>query len=348
MQLRIGSAKLDKSASAFRRALQYAFYDWMREMPKSKRLITRAGQALQAYALYLLLMWGPFRLPKWLYPYYLVLPQASISYVLMLLFYYAGGCVMNGMLTSEFVRKTQLESDQIAARHIQQSLLPEKLDPISGYTAETFYQPFRDVGGDYFDVIDLPDGRTLFAVADVSGKGMPAALLAANIQALVRSIANVTQDPIALAAQINRHLGRYTPSDRFATAVFVVLKRESGELTYVNAGHNAPIVFGSGPPTFLRATGMPLGLLGDAEYAVGKASIPPGGVLLLFTDGLTDAIPGDDPETRLCDALDGNPSKTMLELRALIDPKFAEDDVTLLLVRRGGPIALNAIALATA
>jgi len=214
------------------------------------------------------------------------------------------------MLTSEFVRKTQLESDQIAAQQIQQTLQPEKLDPIPGYEVETFYQPLRDVGGDYFDVIDLPAGRTLFAVADVSGKGMPAALLAANIQALVRSIASVTQDPVALAAQINQHLGRYTPSDRFATAVFVVLDRASGELTYVNAGHNAPIVSGSDPAIFLKATGMPLGLLSDAAYEADKAVIPPGGVLLLFTDGLTDAIPGDAPEACLCEALAGDSAKT--------------------------------------
>ena len=157
---------------------------------------------------------------------------------------------------------------------------------------ETFYKPFREVGGDYFDVIELAGKRTLFAVADVSGKGMPAALLAANIQALVRSIANVEADPLALARQINKHLSRYTPSDRFATAVFIVLSRDSGELTYVNAGHNAPIVFGSGSATLLEATGMPLGLFPEAEYEARTALLPPGGALLVFTDGFTDSISG--------------------------------------------------------
>ncbi len=118
---------------------------------------------------------------------------------------------------------------------------PAKVDRLPDYEVETFYKPFRDVGGDYFDVIELADKRTLFAVADVSGKGMPAALLAAKIQALVRSIASVDTDPLALARQINRHLSRYTPIDRFATAAFIVLHRDTGELTYVNAGHNAPI-----------------------------------------------------------------------------------------------------------
>ena len=140
---------------------------------------------------------------------------------------------------------------------------------------------------------------------------MPAALLAANLQALVRSIANVDADPQALARQINKHLSRYAPADRFATAVFVVLSRDSGKLIYVNAGHNAPIVYGSGSTRFLEASGLPLGLFPGAEYEAGTAVIPPGGALLLFTDGLTDSIPGKNPDDRLCGAMADNSGRTM-------------------------------------
>jgi hypothetical protein len=112
---------------------------------------------------------------------------------------------------------------QIAAQQIQQTLQAQDPDSLLGYDLQTFYKPFRDVGGDYFDVIALPHNRTLFAVADVSGKGVPAALLAANIQALVRSIASIDADPLTMARQINSHLSRYTPADRFSTAVFMVL-----------------------------------------------------------------------------------------------------------------------------
>ncbi|HEY1209333.1 MAG TPA: PP2C family protein-serine/threonine phosphatase [Terracidiphilus sp.] len=241
---------------------------------------------------------------------------------------------MNAMLTSEFVRKTQLEADQIAARQIQQTLQPEKLDALPGYELETFYKPFREVGGDYFDVIELADRQTLFAVADVSGKGMPAALLAANIQALVRSIANLEADTQAMARQINRHLCRYTPSDRFATAVFIVLNRETGELTCVNAGHNAPIVFGSGATRVLEATGLPLGLFPEAEYEARKAILSPGSALLVFTDGFTDSISGENPEKRVLDALADTSGKTMQLLKLLVDTHFNEDDVTILLVKR--------------
>jgi hypothetical protein len=260
MPFRIEPVKLDKSAGLFRRALQYAFYDWTREMPRSRRVVTYVGVVLQAYAVYSMLMWA-FTLPKWLDFYLLALPKGPVGYVSVVLISSIGLCIQNGMLTSEFVRKTQLETDQIAARQVQQTLHPEKLEELPGYTVETFYKPLREVGGDYFHVVELPGNQTLFAVADVSGKGMPAALLAANIQALVRGIASVESAPMALAKQINKHLCRYTASDRFATAVFVVLSHDSGELTYVNAGHNAPMVFCSGSLTFLEASGPPLDCL---------------------------------------------------------------------------------------
>ncbi|HEX2713893.1 MAG TPA: PP2C family protein-serine/threonine phosphatase, partial [Candidatus Acidoferrales bacterium] len=110
---------------------------------------------------------------------------------------------------------------------------------------------------------------------------------------------------------------RYTPIDRFATAVFIVLSRDSGELTSVNAGHNAPIAFSSRSTTLLAATGLPLGLFGDAEYEVRKAVIDQGGTLLIFTDGLTDSIQGEHPENRLCDAFADGAGRMMANLKSL-------------------------------
>ena len=318
--------EFDKSLGPFRRALHYAFYDWTREMPRSKRFITWAGVLIQGYAVYAgitrSLIW-PWTWPRW-----------PLLLAIVWLLYIVGGWLINWMLTSEFFRKTQLESDQIAARQIQQTLHPEKLEPLPGYLIETFYKPLRDVGGDYFDVVELPNSRTLFALADVSGKGMPAALLAANIQALVRTLASAEADPLTLSQRINQHLNRYTPIDRFATAVFIVLSRESGELTYVNAGHNAPIVFCNRATTLLEATGMPLGLFPQARYESRKAVIGPGGLLLLFTDGLTDSIVGENPEACLHKALANASGTTMATLKSLVNPKFNEDDVTILLLRR--------------
>ena len=190
------------------------------------------------------------------------------------------------------------------------------------------------MGGDYFDVIALPGAYTLIALADVSGKGMAAALLSANIQALVRSISSAGAEPYALAKRINEHLSRHTPLGIFATAVFLLLNRDSGELRYVNAGHNAPIIFGHRVIKLLEATGLPLGLFNDAEYEARTAQLDRGNSLLLFTDGLTDAIAGDDPEGRLHATLEGDTEKTMLRLQALVDSKLNRDDVTIVLVAR--------------
>jgi serine phosphatase RsbU (regulator of sigma subunit) len=316
-----------------RRWLQYAFSDWTRDMPRSKRLINWVAILIRGYAVWFVLSHSQV----WVF---MVRENKLVPYLGVLLLYLLGERIMNGLVTSEIVRKTQLEADQIAAQQIQKTLQPDKLEELVGYEMEVFYEPFRAVGGDYFDVIELPGNRTLFAVADVSGKGMPAALLAANIQALVRSLAHIDAEPLALANRINKHLCRYTPSNRFATGVFVVLSRDSGELNYVNAGHNAPIVFCDGSATSLEATGMPMGLLSGAEYEAGAAIVPFGGNLLLFTDGLTDSIPGNDPANRLRSAISDSPARTMANLKLVIDPRFKEDDVTILLVKRTGPVAL--------
>jgi serine phosphatase RsbU (regulator of sigma subunit) len=326
MATSIRQAVLDKAAGPIRRMHQYAFQGWVREMPRRKRMVTWAGYLLQGYAIWALLS----RSLVW--P--LMWPKGILVYPIAFALYLIGTGLVNGMLSSEFVRKTELEADQIAARQIQQTLIPGKLPELPGYVVETFYKPLREVGGDYFDAIDLPGNRTLFAVADVSGKGMPAALLAANIQALVRSMASDAADPLTLARRINRHLSQYTPSDRFATAVFMVLSRDSGELTYVNAGHNAPILAGRGSTAALEATGMPLGLFPEAAYEARTALLCPGGALLLFTDGLTDSIPGENAEDRLRDALADSSGRTMSNLKSLVDKKFNDDDVTILLVKR--------------
>lgn len=255
-------------------------------------------------------------------------------FVFICFVYLVGLCLVNVILTLEFVRKTQLEADQLAAQQIQQTLHPQQLKQLPGYQLEKFYKPLRGVGGDYFDIIDLADGRTLIAVADVSGKGMPAALLAANIQALVRSITSTGANLVSIATQLNKHLCLYTPLDRFATAFVALLSPETGKVTYVNAGHNPPILFSSGSATFLASTGMPLGLVREAEFDSGTVIIPVGAKLLMFTDGLPDGIGGQTPEQRICDTLGRNGKETMLALKGLIDSKFNEDDITILLLTR--------------
>lgn len=326
MSLRSIVGKARQWPASINRGLQYGFYDFTREMPRTKRIFAWAAILLQGYMIYALVT-RSFAWP-------IMWPRPGYVFVIGIVLFYSAYTLMNGLLASELVRKTQLESEQTAARKIQQTLIPQELEPLPNYEIETHYQPFRDVGGDYFDVIALPNAHTLIALADVSGKGMAAALLSANIQALVRRIASSEAEPLTLAKQINQHLSRHTPPDSFATAVFLLLDRDSGELTYVNAGHNAPMIFGHGVIKRLDTTGLPLGLFNEAEYEARTVPLDPGNALLLFTDGLTDSIAGDDPEARLQSTLEDNIKKTMLRLRSMVDPKLNRDDVTIVLVAR--------------
>jgi serine phosphatase RsbU (regulator of sigma subunit) len=322
-------AKSGQWVASISRGLQYAFYDFTREMPRTKRIITWAAILVQGYSIYALVT------RSFVWP--IMWPSPGYVFTVGIVLFYSAYTLMNGLLASELVRKTQLESDQTAARKIQQTLIPQELEPLPNYEIETYYQPFRDVGGDYFDVIALPGEYTLIALADVSGKGMSAALLSANIQALVRSISSAGAEPCALAKRINQHLSRHTPLEIFATAVFLLLNRDSGEFSYVNAGHNAPILFGHRVIKLLEATGMPLGLFKDAKYETRTAQLDPGNFLLLYTDGLTDSIAGDDPEAHLRVALEADTKKTrktMLKLQSLVDSKLNRDDITIVLVAR--------------
>ena len=326
MVFRTSNAGLHRAVASAWRVVHYAFHDWTREMTSPRRFVTIAGLVLQGYAFYALftrsLVWP------------LIWPRGPALYVGIGLLYMLGYWITNVMLTSEFVRKTQLESDLIAAQQIQRTLQPDKVEQLSGYQLESYYKPFRGVGGDYFDVIGLGDSRTLFALADVSGKGMPAALLASNIQALVRSIADTEADLPTLANRINRHLIRYTPRDRFATAVFILLSPDSGELVYVNAGHNPPMLCGSGSTRFLEATGLPVGLFPSAEYEARVTTMHPGDLLLIFTDGLPDSVFGESPESRLREVLTGEPRSSLANLEGLVDPTLNQDDITILILKR--------------
>ena len=151
-------------------------------MPLGTRVLAWAGILIQGYAIYAAitrsLLWPMTWPPTRVYFY------AGVLYI-------AGAWLLNSMLTSELVRKTQMESEQVAARAIQQTLQPDPAETVPGYAIEVCTRPFRNVGGDYLDFVTLADGRAIFAIADVSGKGMAAALLSANLQALVRSLAAI-------------------------------------------------------------------------------------------------------------------------------------------------------------
>jgi sigma-B regulation protein RsbU (phosphoserine phosphatase) len=328
MPLRLRPETLRKSPNPVRRVIGYAFYDWTREMSAIKRIAAWSGLFLQGLAIWAATVRSLGGPSAWM--------TGLATNLGIFGAYLLGYCITNATLTSELVRKTELEADQAAARTIQQTLIPQQVQPLPGYAVATHYLPFREVGGDYFDLIPLMSDSTLIVIADVSGKGVPAALLSANIQALVRSRAHGTLDLVDIAQQVSAHVNAYTPAERYATAAFLVLEHATGAITYVNAGHNPPIITGPGVNLRLEATGVPLGLFPDSPYAVRTAILPAGGTLLLYTDGLTDAIAGDAPDRVVCQALTGAPAAIVEKLKGLIQPKLNGDDVTLVVLQRAG------------
>jgi phosphoserine phosphatase RsbU/P len=183
------------------------------------------------------------------------------------------------------------------ARAIQQQLMPRELPQTPGYRISGAWQAARTVGGDYFDVLPLGEDALGLCIADVSGKGMAAALLMSNLQAAVRGLASVSLSPDFLCARLNSLIYRNTAADRFITFFYGHLDCATRQLRYANAGHNAPFVLHrDGSHERLREGGMVLGVFSGHSYSLGTAQLEPGDRLLLFTDGLTEACNAEEVE----------------------------------------------------
>ena len=244
--------------------------------------------------------------------------------------------LLNGALTSGSFTKYGSNRTRLPRRRIQPTLQVQNTVTV-GFDLRTFYKPFRDVGGDYFDVIALPHDRTLFAVADVSGKGVPAALLAANIQALIRSIASIDADPLTMARRINSHLSRYTPADRFATAVFMVLSQDSGRIALRECRSQRPchFMFRNNNISGIHRSAA----LGSLPRQSMNLVLPLSSRLGLSFYSPIDSIAAKNPEECLRDVLADSSNSKMTRLKSLIDPELNLDDVTILLL--GRPVFSN-------
>jgi phosphoserine phosphatase RsbU/P len=189
------------------------------------------------------------------------------------------------------------EHEIAEARAIQEGLLPKEIPQLPGYEIAATWQSARIVGGDYFDVLPLSDGMLGLCIADVAGKGMPAALLMSNLQAAVRGLASPSLAPDELCVRLNTLLCRNMASDRFVTLFYAQLDGASGTLRYVTAGHNPPFVMhADGAHERLRDGGSVLGVFPNPAFTLGTANLRPGDVVVLFTDGVTEARDADDDE----------------------------------------------------
>jgi len=183
-----------------------------------------------------------------------------------------------------------------AARHVQERLLPAEIPQPPGFHIAGMWSPARIVGGDYFDVFALDDTTTAVCIADVCGKGMPAAMIMANLQAAVRSRASSTLPPRDLCAQLNRLMCHNIATQGFITFFFAVIERQSKRLTYCNAGHNQPLLMCGDAVTRLDCGGPVLGVLEDGAYDESNLRLCSGDRLLMYTDGITESCNAEGEE----------------------------------------------------
>jgi serine phosphatase RsbU (regulator of sigma subunit) len=195
------------------------------------------------------------------------------------------------------VQWARVQQDLDAARNIQRSLLPQTLPEIPGYSVGFQSVTCYEVGGDYLDIVEQPDGSLLMVVADVAGKGLASAMMSVSFRAAFRAIANVGPPLDEMATRMNQH--HWTEGEearrRYVTAIFLRLHPEKGELEVVNAGHNPGfLVKPGGEVVQFESSGTPLGLLPGMRYSADKCVFEPGTRLLLYTDGLTEVFRGDE------------------------------------------------------
>ncbi|MCM3876548.1 MAG: SpoIIE family protein phosphatase [Thermoanaerobaculia bacterium] len=203
----------------------------------------------------------------------------------------------NARLHREAVEKEKMEREMELAASIQKTILPDTLPDVPGLVISGANRPTKQVGGDYFDVYPLADGRTAFCVADVSGKGVPAALLVSTVHACLHLLVpNNASDLPGLVARVNRHLVGFSSTRKFATLFIAVYDPASGVLTYVNAGHNPGLWLSPGGVVLLPSGGVPVGMMPGVVHKQASIRVAPGDTILLYSDGITEALNGSDEE----------------------------------------------------
>jgi serine phosphatase RsbU (regulator of sigma subunit) len=251
----------------------------------------------------------------------------------------------------EAVLRAQLESELETARKIQEKLLPHEMPQFAGFEIAGTSIPSKQVGGDYFDFLDLGKGRLGIAIADVSGKGIPAALLMANLQASLHAQSLETEKVAEVANRINDLLVKSTDANMFATFFYGLLDRNRSAFTSTNAGHNPPILLKNDMTIErLKEGGLVLGFLPNQIYTQQTKILQPGDILVLYTDGITEARTPEETtieeklygEDRLVQVIKENASLSAREIQSAILQAVSAhtqntpqgDDITLVVVKR--------------
>ena len=255
----------------------------------------------------------------------------------------------NSFLFQEYLKKQQLETEIKFAHEVQKALLPESLPSITGFEVAGITIPAREIGGDYYDLIKIADDKFAFVIADVCGKGIPASLLMANIQSIVHSYLQIYSDSAynieELTQKINKIVCGNTTSDKFITFLWGILNVSDNSFTYINAGHNPPIMIHNDKIYRLEKGGLILGVLEDGiKYESENLTLSKNDIIVFFTDGVTEALDSNGKEfgeERLINLIQTQrnlPAKEILKniTKAVKDfsGDFQADDITLIVLKK--------------
>ena len=256
----------------------------------------------------------------------------------------------NARLYVESLERLRLQEEMNMARQIQVGLLPSKPPDVDGTDISAHSTPSRTVGGDFFDFIQLRDGRIGVVIADASGKGMPAALMVAQIQAIIHSEANNDIPIETMLKNMNQLVATSTSSEKYVTLFYGELDPRQGRFSYANAGHNYPIlVRAGGEIEYLKVGGPIIGALPRMEYQSTEITLGPDDMIFFFTDGLSEAMDQDDHEYGeqrvrqfVCQHRDKGSRElieAILEDVRTYDPTYPpRDDTTLIALKRNNDV----------
>jgi serine phosphatase RsbU (regulator of sigma subunit) len=281
---------------------------------------------------------------------FLGLPLPALVWPEGSLWLFAGFLLMNLLVLLEVADRLTLKRDLEIAREIQLAMLPREMVTGGGLEAYGFTRPANTVGGDFYDVLQMPDGRLAIGLGDVSGKGSPAALLMALTLAMLRTLIEERLPTTELVRRLNVQVARHAPGSRFVTLCLAFFDPATGGLEYINAGQTPPLLRrANGSIERLSDGGVALGMFELATYSAGHSSLGPGDVLVFYSDGITEAenrkgVPFD--EGGLQDVMGrhwwedaatlGKAIVSAVEQHAA-DTRLA-DDLTVLAIRRPIPI----------
>ncbi len=256
----------------------------------------------------------------------------------------AAAVIEKAMLYEERLENQRTEQELATAAKIQENLMPQENPNLPGYTVAAKNIPSRTVGGDLYDFISFGESHFGIAIADVSGKGIPGAILMASARATFRAYLEDPHSVKGAITKLNRVLCRDTQAEQFVSFFYGMLDIEDGTFTYVNAGHNPPVLFRDDEELFLREGGPILGVLQDASYEENSLQIMPGDVILLYTDGITEAERDDEyfGVEKLLDIVRTNISKNSDEIVDEVLRQVAtfsegspqSDDRTIIVIRK--------------